>query len=74
MPLLGWLLLQTHSPACARLSVFSLPALETALSHGLVLETEVLLAEAVYVLKVTLCSCGKKRRVGSRQYPTPWLP
>ena len=69
MPLLGWPLLYTHSPACARLSVFSLPALETALSHGLAVDAEVLLAEAVYVLKATFCPCDKKQQ----QNPTPWL-
>lgn len=56
------------------MSVFFLPALEIALSHGLAVETEVLLAEAVYVLKVTFCPCDKKQRVGGRQYPTAWRP
>ena len=53
--------------------VFSLPALETALSHGLAVETEVLLTEAVYVLKVTFCPRDKKQHVAVRRDPTPWL-
>lgn len=52
-------------PGC----VCALPDLETVSSHVLALETEVLLAGAVYVLKVTFCPCKQETRCGKKAVP-----